>query len=273
VINIVASAFAVKIVVAPALIGVASWIARRWGPSVGGWFAALPLTSGPVLFLLALERGPVFARAACVGALLAITSLSAFALAYSWSARRVSWQWSSIAGCAAYVACTLMLAPFSTSLAWTFLAVSVILTATISIFPAGPNEGRRTRAPAWEIPVRMALAAAMVWGLTSVAASVGPRVSGLLTPFPVAATILAAFTHRLEGGRAASQLLRSLLIGLFAFAVFLLVVGTTIEHWTVGAAFVAATVATLAVHAFVWHWILEPSGVRRPPTASKAIGA
>lgn len=268
-----ASAFVVKIVVAPALIGVASWIARRWGPSVGGWFVALPLTSGPVLFLLALERGPVFAREACIGALLAITSLSAFALAYSWSARRISWQWSSIAGCAAYVACTLMLAPFSTSLGWTFLAVSAILAGAVHIIPAEPNASRRTRAPAWEIPVRMALAAAMVWGVTSAAASVGPRVSGLLTPFPIAATILAAFTHRLDGGRAASQLLRSLLIGLFAFAVFLLVVGMTIEHWTVGAAFVSATFATLAVHALVWHWIREPSGVPRAPTATTVIGA
>jgi hypothetical protein len=268
-----ASAFAVKIIVAPALIGVASWIARRWGPSVGGWFVALPLTSGPVLFLLALERGPVFAKKACVGALLAITSLSAFALAYSWSARRWSWRWSSVAGCAAYVVCTLMLALFSTSLGWTFLAVSAILAGTIYMIPTGPNERRRTRAPAWETPVRMVLAAAMVWGLTSVAASVGPRVSGLLTPFPVAATILAAFTHSLDGGRAAAQLLRSLLIGLFSFAVFLLVVGTTIEHWSVGAAFVSATLATLAVHACVWYWIRERSGVAHAATTPTVIGA
>ncbi len=113
----------------------------------------------------------------------------------------------------------------------------------------------------------------MVWGLTSAAARVGPWVSGLLMPFPVTATILAAFTHRLDGGRAASQLLRSLLIGLFAFAVFLLVIGTTIELWTVGTTFVAATVATLAVHAFVGHRIRERSGVPRAPTAPTVIGA
>jgi hypothetical protein len=45
-----------KILVAPALIALASWVARRWGPSIGGWFVALPLTSGPTLWLLALDR-------------------------------------------------------------------------------------------------------------------------------------------------------------------------------------------------------------------------
>jgi hypothetical protein len=154
-----------------------------------------------------------------------------------------------------------------------FLGVSAILSGTIHLIRPYPRASRRTSAAAWEIPVRMALAGAMVWGLTSIAARVGPIVSGLLTPFPIAATILAAFTHRLDGGRAASQLLRSLLIGLFAFAAFLLVVGTTIEHWTVGAAFAAATVATLGVHALVWYWILEPSRRARPHTVQGGIRA
>jgi hypothetical protein len=267
------SAFVIKILLAPALIGVASWIARRWGPSVGGWFVALPLTSGPTLLLLALERGPAFARSACVGALLAISSLSAFALAYSWSARRLAWTWSSIVGCAAYVVCSAILTLLSTSLIGAFLGVSVILGGTIHLIRAVPHTSRRTGAAAWEIPARMALGGAMVWGLTSMAASLGPMVSGLLTPFPITATILVAFTHRLDGGRAASQLLRSLLIGLFAFATFLLVVGTTIERWTVGAAFVAATVATLGVHALIWYWIREPSRRARPHTIHKVIRA
>lgn len=43
----------IKVVLAPALIGVASWVSRRWGASAGGWFAALPLTSGPVVLVLA----------------------------------------------------------------------------------------------------------------------------------------------------------------------------------------------------------------------------
>lgn len=267
------SAFVIKILLAPALIGVASWIARRWGPNVGGWFVALPLTSGPTLLLLALERGPVFARGACIGALLAIISLSAFALAYSWSAQRLGWTWSSIVGCVAYLACSAILSRLFASLTCAFLGVSAILGGAIHLIRASPYASRRRSAAAWDIPVRMVLAAAMVWGLTSIAARVGPMVSGLLTPFPIVTTILAAFTHRLDGGHAASQLLRSLLIGLFAFAAFLLVVGTTIEHWTVGAAFAAATVATLGVHALVWYWILEPSRGARPHTVRKVIRA
>lgn len=267
------SAFVLKILLAPALIGVASWIARRWGPSVGGWFVALPLTSGPTLLLLALERGPVFARSACVGALLAVSSLSAFALAYSWSARRLAWTWSSIVGCAAYLACSAILTLLSPSLIGAFLGVSAVLVGTIFLVPASPYASGRTGATAWDIPIRMALGGIMVWALTSIAASVGPMVSGLLTPFPVTATVVVAFTHRLDGGRAASQLLRSLLIGLFAFAAFLLVVGATIEHWTVGAAFAAATVATLGVHALIWYGILQPSRRARQHTVHEVMRA
>ncbi len=53
-----------KLVLTPVLIGGASLGARRWGPTVGGWIVSLPLTSGPVVLFLALDRGPAFAVAA-----------------------------------------------------------------------------------------------------------------------------------------------------------------------------------------------------------------
>jgi hypothetical protein len=43
-----------KVAVTPALITAATLAGRRWGEAVGGWFVALPLTSGPVLFMVAL---------------------------------------------------------------------------------------------------------------------------------------------------------------------------------------------------------------------------
>lgn len=233
---------------------------------MGGWFVALPLTSGPVLLLLALGHGPVFAKDACIGSLLAITSLSVFALAYAWSARRLTWPFSVALSCLAFVASTaalaalsrLLLAPGSASLKWTFVIVCAVLSGAIRAMPAGKSV-RVTRAAAvWDTPARMILAAGLVWGITSAATAFGSRISGLLTPFPITAVILAAFTHRADGGAAAGQLLHSLLVGLFSFAVFLLVVGATVERCTIAMAFAAGTIATLVIHAGVWHWVLPP---------------
>jgi hypothetical protein len=74
---------ALKLLLAPMLIALASLAARRWGPSVGGWLVALPLTSGPVLFFLALDHGASFAAAAAVGALAGLAAIAAFAFAYA----------------------------------------------------------------------------------------------------------------------------------------------------------------------------------------------
>src|SRR5260370_19375101 len=136
------AALVVKPLLAPVLVGLASWIGRRWGPGAGGWFTALPLTSGPVMLFVALERGRSFATEACVGVLLALTSLAAFALVYSWSARWTSWGWSSLAACAAYLACAWPLRRFPASLTWTFGVVCALLLATLRMMPAGAS-GRR----------------------------------------------------------------------------------------------------------------------------------
>jgi hypothetical protein len=104
-------------------------------------------------------------------------------------------------------------------------------------------------APPWDIPVRMLIAAVLVWGLTRAAAVVGPHVSGLLTPFPVAVTIMAAFTHHHDGAAAARRFLRALLLGLVSFAVFFLAIGALIAGLGVVRAFTAATLAALLTHA------------------------
>ena len=71
-----------KVLLAPLLILLATLAGRRWGPAVGGWLAGLPLTSGPVSLILALEQGPEFAARAALGTLFGLISLAAFSFAY-----------------------------------------------------------------------------------------------------------------------------------------------------------------------------------------------
>ena len=55
---------ALKLTLTPILILTASLASRRWGQAIGGWLVALPLTTGPVTFFLALEQGNSFAARA-----------------------------------------------------------------------------------------------------------------------------------------------------------------------------------------------------------------
>jgi hypothetical protein len=54
---------ALKLVVTPVLVGVASLAGRKWGSEIGGWLVGIPFTSGPIAFFLALDAGRHFAAA------------------------------------------------------------------------------------------------------------------------------------------------------------------------------------------------------------------
>jgi len=103
--------------------------------------------------------------------------------------------------------------------------------------------------PRWDLPARMALATALVLALTALAPRLGPRVTGLLSTFPVYASILAVFAHVLEGRAAGLAVLRGLLVGLFAFTGFFVVIAATIARAGVALAFAGALVLALGVQA------------------------
>src|SRR3989454_11684567 len=77
----------------------------------------------------------------------------------------------------------------------------------------------------------MAVATALVLALTATAAVLGPKLSGLLSPFPVFATVLAVFTHRHAGAAATQQLLRGIVLSSFAFSGFFVVVAAALGRW------------------------------------------
>jgi hypothetical protein len=68
--------------------------------------------------------------------------------------------------------------------------------------------------------------------------------AGLLTPFPIAAGVLAVFSHRHGGSSAAIALLRGVVLGLFGFVAFFATISLLLPNSTiqlsVGSAIVAA---------------------------------
>jgi hypothetical protein len=259
-----------KLTLTPALIGAASLAGRRWGPAVSGWLVGLPLTSGPVVFFLALNHGAAFAAAAAVGTLTGTLAECVFCLAYAWLALRSGWLSAILLSCLGFLAASFALQYLVLPLALLFLLVVAALALTLRLMPprvASPQQAAPP--PRWDIPARMVVATAFVLLLTGVAAALGPRLTGLLSPFPLYASILSVFAHRLQGAPAAIGVLRGLLLGLFAFASFFLALALLIERVHLVLAFALAIIVTLAVQAGSL-WVLRRAGAARTQTPGAA---
>ena len=191
--------FALKLVLVPALVAAMSLAARRWGPRRAGLLTALPIVTGPALLFYAIEQGAVFAAEAARGALAALVAVAAAGLAYAWAATRAPWWLCLVASSATFTALTLLvlrahLGPWPALLAaCASFAVMPYLLPVVT--------GKRTTPRPWalDLPLRMLSAMTLVVTVTGLADRLGPDLSGAFTPFPVALTVLLAFTHAREG--------------------------------------------------------------------------
>lgn len=244
------AALLLKLTLSPTLVAGASLAARRWGPQVGGWIAGFPIVAGPVLFFYAWEQGVAFASQAAVGTLVGLVSLALFAVVYGRTAFRFPWWASLLTGWGAFALATFALQgvklPWYAALPLGAGALGLGLVA----LPKSDATVRAVQPPAWDLPLRIVATAAIVVTLTALADVLGPRLSGLLTPFPVATSVLVAFFHREQGGAGAVRILRGLLTALFGFAGFCAVLSLTVVPWGLaggfGAALVTASVVQLA---------------------------
>lgn len=240
-------ALALKLVLTPILVGAASLAGRRWGSAVGGWLIGIPFTSGPIAFFLALDRGPHFAAAAAVGTMAGATSQAAFCLGYAWAAQRSGWLGSLFAATLAFAATTAVLNAVVLQAPGYFIVVVLALVVALFLMPsAEPRSEREIEFPAWDLPARMVVATVFVIGLTGIAPALGPHLAGLVAPFPLYATVIAAFAHRMQGAASAVGVVRGLLLGLFAFASFFLTVSLLLPYG-IALAFAAAIAVALVV--------------------------
>ena len=239
---------ALKLLLTPTLLGLVSLAGRRWGPAVSGWLVGLPLTSGPVVLFLALDRGTTFASRAALGTMLGIVSVAVFCLVYSWLSFRVGWPGSVLVSLSAFFALTAILEQVTVPLVFAFVGAIGCLALVLNLLPGSQSQDVVANPPQWETLLRMVVATAFVVGLTGIAGLLGPQLSGLLTTFPLYASILGIFTHHFQGAAAARRLLRGVVTGIFTFAVFFLIVSGLIERWGIGIAFSGAMLAALVMH-------------------------
>jgi len=236
---------AAKLVLTPLLVIAVTLISRRWGHLVGGMVGGLPLISGPVSVFLAVEQGPGFAARAAAGATLGMVSMGAFCAGYARAAARATWPGSMAAGLAAFAASTALLSRLDLPLAPAFVVACLGLGAALALVPRRGATAAPATAPRWDLALRAVAATVVVWVVTMLAPLLGPALSGLVSPIPVVAILLATFAQRQHGPTAAAGVLRGMIIGSFTFPVFFAVVGLGLPRWGLVATYVLATVAAV----------------------------
>jgi hypothetical protein len=242
-----------ELLIAPLLVGGSTAACRRWGEQIGGMLSAFPAVVGPVLLILALERGPAFTARAANGTLLGLAALAGFVLAYSGMAPHTRWPVSLAVAWVCTGAIAACIFEWGQGLAFPdgLVAATISVAVAYRLMPPSPASARQpemTRARR-DLPLRMAATAALVVVLTGATELLGPLIGGALAALPILASVLATFTHRDQGPPATIALLRGMLAGLPCFVAFCTAVAMLVAPLGVPLAFSAATVAAVALHA------------------------
>ena len=192
---------ALKVALAPLLVVLATLAGRRWGAVVAGIVTAVPVVAGPILAILTIEHGRAFGATAARGALLGVVALSAFCVVF---ARRAAagrpWLPALAAGWVAYLVVAAAASQVDATAGWGLLAALGALALSAWLIGPAPDAVAPDRAPpAWDLPARAGLTAVLVVALTAAAGALGPVASGVLTPFPIATSVLAGFVLAVDG--------------------------------------------------------------------------
>ena len=250
--------FILKLLLTPILTLLITLAARRWGQRVSGIVTGLPLNSGPISFLFALQYGTTFAAQAAVGSMGGMAAIAAFALVYAHLARRASWFVCASAAIVVYFAGIFLLELTRPSLLVTFAATVTILFLISRLLPRTEKIVENIQPPKWDLPMRLITATAFVFLITALGEILGPRLGGLVATFPIHATVMAVFAHRQQGASAAIQWLRGFVNGAYAAVAFYIVVGGLVTQLPIYLTYLLAIAAALSTNGFILHLTREP---------------
>ena len=236
-----------KLALVPAFLAALTMAARVWGPSVAGWLAGLPVVAGPIVLLLALERGPWFAAQASAASIAAIAASEAFNFAYAWTSRRMAWPLALAAGMAGWLGVALLLVHLPGSLMWALAAACMAVAVSQSSLPRVTGPVPAARVGRADLAVRMLAGALLTVAVTSLSASMGATWSGLLSVFPLLGIVLAVSAQRAHGADFVALLMRGMVLGRGSFAAFFAVLATTLPIYGVWLSFACAALVSIAV--------------------------
>ncbi|EUC17917.1 hypothetical protein [Paraburkholderia hospita] len=238
---------ALKLVLVPGFLAALTMAGRVWGPWVAGWLAGLPVVAGPIVLLLALERGTAFAAQASAASIAAIAASEAFNFAYAWTSRFARWPVALVAGLVAWALVAVLLTHLPVSLAWSLAAACVAVAVSQAGLPRVEGAVPAARVGVIDLALRMLAGALLTLAVTTLSASMGAAWSGMLSVFPLLGIVLAVSAQRAHGASFVALLMRGMVIGRASFAAFFSVVALMMPTLGVLPAFACGAVVSVLV--------------------------
>jgi hypothetical protein len=274
----VLATFAVKVLLAPSFVVGASLAARRYGPRIGGMVGGLPVVAGPILLVYALTQGASFAAEAAAGTLLGLISLTAFVVVYGRLARHLPWLLSLLAGWFAFGVGTFLFSTLTIPVGAALALSCGGFIVGLRLLPDPLSEPSKVSPPpVWDLPLRALCALLLVLALTGASGWLGSRLSGLLAPFPVIASVLATFTHAQRGADEFLRLARGLIAGFFAFALFCFTLAISLPTLGIADSFALAIGVAILTQAITYAGTAPctrlPRSRRRRTTVATSAGS
>lgn len=261
---------ALKLVLVPVFLLLVSMSGKWWGPKAAGWLAGFPVVAGPILWLLALEKGADFAAQAALLSASAVLASEAFNCAYAWTCRVAAWPTALTAGLAAWLVAALGLAQLPIGLAWAAGAAAVAVVTSQRLLPRSdvvPTGMPLRRA---DLALRMVAGAILTLAVTGLSSALGPRWSGLLAVFPLLGIVLSVASQRAYGPGFVIALLRGMVLGRCSFVAFCLSLAALLPRHGITWAFTVSLALSMLVHWAVRMASTAASTSREPRSSQQA---
>lgn len=203
--------FFLKVALAPVIVLSVSYLQRRFGDRFGGWLIGLPITTGPFIFIIALQEGVTFAGNTARGVLLGQIALIVFCWVYAFAALRTPWYTAITIGTLACLATGFVVTQVKISIWFSTPILVVVWLIAMKWWPSARTAEQKISPPTWELPVRIVVTLLLLISLSAAAPHLGPRIAGAISTYPVIASVLGAFNQSRFGPDATVGTLRGLM--------------------------------------------------------------
>lgn len=223
---------------------------RRLGHTMGGLVIGLPLTSAPLLWLVALQRGPAFTGSMSDALLIGSIGEGLVLWSYAKLMSRVSPALALVGALLLFgiSACTLGSLHIPPVLAALLTAGGFALA--LRWWPVTPGNEIETIGRS-RLLVRVVSATIFTVIIVTMAGSLGALLSGLVDALPMTTMLMAFMTHQEQGPDAASRFIRGVLRGSFSWLVSMIVLVELLRTGNLFLAFGLSLAAALAVQAAI----------------------
>jgi hypothetical protein len=231
---------------------------RRLGPAVGGLVIGLPLTSLPLLWLVALQRGGAFTGSMTNAILIGSISEGFVLWFYAKMTARSTPMVALLGALGVFAVSVTTVGMFHFSAVIAGLLTSAGLVLALRWWPESSTdlvtENVRSR-----LVLRVIAATVFTIVIVTMAGKFGALLSGLVDALPMTTLLMAFMTHQEQGSDATTQFIRGVLRGSFSWVISTVVLAAVLATGHVALAFGLSLLTALLVQGAVQATVSFPS--------------